>query len=372
MKILQVIVPGPMAGAEKSVLASTLGMRELGYDPLLLVVRERRKPQCADDFINDAKKCGLRTKSLDARGRIDPLFWIQLRDLLAGGGFDIVHAHGYKALTYLVSLKGHTSGLAATYHGATSHTTLSKWFEKIERLLFEKVDRLFVVSQASLSTLRKQGLKTDRVVVVPNMLPRSFATLLSKRKPHGDAWLKLLFLGRLSKEKGLDVLIAALESLPELPFRLKVVGDGPERTTISDQILRVGLDDKISLEGFQSDVISYLLDADALIMPSRTEGLPMSLIEAAVTGLPVIASQVGGIPEVITHDKNGLLVNPDRPDQLAEAIAKLHQGLDRYRKTCKKTAVEMQKRYCSAACCEKILAEYKQLLDQKSRTSITS
>ncbi len=366
MKILQVIAPGPMAGAEKSVLASTQGIHALGYDISLLAVRETRNPQCSEQFLAEARRCGLQTLSLHASGRIDPWLFLRMRSLLACMKYDVVHTHGYKSLTYLMPLKDHTRCLAATFHGATSHSTSSRLFEYIERALFERVDRLFVVSQGALSDLRSRGLRTNRVAVVPNMLTRSFLTSCRERKPSADSKLKLLFLGRLSTEKGLDVLLAALQMLPDLDYQLEVVGDGPLRTSISEQVDQAGLKNRIVFRGFQPDVIPYLLKADALIMPSRTEGLPMSLIEATTAGLPVIASRVGGIPEVITHNRNGLLVEPDRPDQLAKAIEKLHQNRLQYSHICIEQAQDMQNRFCSDQCCGQITAEYTKILTEKS------
>jgi glycosyltransferase involved in cell wall biosynthesis len=82
--------------------------------------------------------------------------------------------------------------------------------------------------------------------------------------------------------------------------------------------------------GFKTNIRDYLFDAHVLVMPSRTEGLPMALIEAAACGRPVVASRVGGIPEIVEHGVNGLLVEPDQVDALAAAIEEIGGNLNRF------------------------------------------
>jgi len=135
----------------------------------------------------------------------------------------------------------------------------------------------------------------------------------------------LVVVGRLHRDKGLDVLFEALGQLRQSGAASKciVVGDGPLRNELGLLVAANGLSAVVSFVGHRDDVRPYLAAADIFALPSRTEGLPYSLLEAISSGLPCIVSRVGGMPEVITNGVEGLLVPPESSTDLARAITKL-------------------------------------------------
>jgi len=126
-------------------------------------------------------------------------------------------------------------------------------------------------------------------------------------------------VGRLSDEKGMSFLIRAMgllrESIPEL--RLEILGDGPRRGELEALVSESELTSRVRFLGWQKDIKEHLIRWDLCVLPSLEEGFGMAAAEAMATGLPVIASRVGGIPEVIVNDKTGWLVEPGDPEELA-------------------------------------------------------
>jgi glycosyltransferase involved in cell wall biosynthesis len=131
--------------------------------------------------------------------------------------------------------------------------------------------------------------------------------------------------GRLSPEKGFDVLVAAAANIaknnPSAGFVL--FGDGPLQETLERQIMADGLVDRFILAGFRPDLDRFLPNLDMLVQSSLTEGLPNVLLEACAAGIPVVATAVGGTPEIIEDGLNGSLVPPGEPAALAERISAL-------------------------------------------------
>jgi len=146
-------------------------------------------------------------------------------------------------------------------------------------------------------------------------------------KPDRDnAGLRFVFVGRLSPEKGIEGLLEALASVrADLRPRLVLVGDGPLRATLERRIGDLGLRDQVDLLGrlAEAETLKEIAASDALVLPSFMEGLPIVLMEALSLGVPVIASRVAGIPELVADGETGLLFTPSNWSELAEAIERL-------------------------------------------------
>lgn len=149
--------------------------------------------------------------------------------------------------------------------------------------------------------------------------PEHFKFTEVKRKAR-----KLLYAGRLAHEKGLPVLFDSLKLLKEegYDYELTLVGDGGARKYLEDLACETGISDRLIFAGFanQDEVRNYMLQSDIFILPSLAEGVPVSLMEAMSCGIPVLATYVGGIVELIESEKTGLLVSPSDPIALKNAI----------------------------------------------------
>lgn len=167
---------------------------------------------------------------------------------------------------------------------------------------------------------------SGKIVIVPNATRKA---VFKKRDMMGDA-ANILFLGRLGPEKGVPQLVTALASLNGKPgWKATLAGDGAMKDTKA-AVERAGLGDRISVPGWvdSARVEALLHDANILVLPSLSENLPMSVIEALAHGAAVICTPVGALPDIIEHEKTGLLVEPGDAEGLASALGRLIEDPD--------------------------------------------
>jgi glycosyltransferase involved in cell wall biosynthesis len=133
----------------------------------------------------------------------------------------------------------------------------------------------------------------------------------------------IVAVGRLKAPKDFPTLIRALSGLRPDSFEAVIVGEGPDRPRLEEEIEALGLSGRVRLAGERRDVPELLAAADVFVLPSASEGLPVSVLEAMAAGLPVIASRVGGVPEQVSDGETGLLVEPGDPNELTAALDRL-------------------------------------------------
>lgn len=189
--------------------------------------------------------------------------------------------------------------------------------------LLSSADRIVVIAETWRSYALSIGLPAERVVLVHNGVPDRGVP--QRGQPSRDT-VTLLALGELGVRKGTDDLIAALASasLKTLPWQAVLAGNGPVETYRA-QIDAAGLSARVALPGWiDTAEVGRLLDrADVLLLPSYNEGLPLAILEALASGVPVISTPVGGIPDAVIDGETGLMVSPGDRDALAAAIGRL-------------------------------------------------
>jgi glycosyltransferase involved in cell wall biosynthesis len=196
-------------------------------------------------------------------------------------------------------------------------------YEYINRRALRNFDAVAAVSRPLGDELVRSGVPSERVHVVPNAWSRIGASLhrVTARQQLGldhDAFI-VGWVGRMSHEKGLDVFIDALASLNDVPIWACAIGDGPERSPQQRRAELSGTRERIRWTGLVREAGSYFRAFDALVLSSRTEGVPMVILEAMATQVPLVVTAVGGIPDVLSA-REALLVPSERPDLLASAI----------------------------------------------------
>jgi glycosyltransferase involved in cell wall biosynthesis len=216
-----------------------------------------------------------------------------------------------------------------TYHPRTAvHQLL------IDSLLARTATQVVAVAEAVReATSARTGLPQNRVMVISNPLPLEEIPLLSETEKRAKrAALKLgvtqpvvIAIGRLEPEKGFPILIkaarAVVQQLPHAAFL--IAGQGSMEAELHELVNGCGLDRSVQLLGFRQDVYELLQISDVLAMPSFSEGLPMVLLEAGGCRVPVVASSVGGIPELIAEGVNGILVPPGDSDVMGIRLLEL-------------------------------------------------
>jgi glycosyltransferase involved in cell wall biosynthesis len=183
-------------------------------------------------------------------------------------------------------------------------------------------DRVITVCSPSSAEALAAGFSPVQVAHIPNGVD----TACFKPGPDtGKRGNTITFIGRLDYLKGVDVLLQALRKLIDsrIPVHLDILGDGPERNKLEMMSQQLGINDAVTFHGAVHGVEPYLQQATMLVLPSLSEGMPNVVLEAMACGLPVIATRVGGIVDIIADGENGLLVDAQRPDQLYDAMKKL-------------------------------------------------
>jgi glycosyltransferase involved in cell wall biosynthesis len=245
---------------------------------------------------------------------------------------DIVHAHSSKAGA-LGRLAAAIAGVRiriftvhgwsfAAYGGLAGHLYL--WVERGFAQLTTSV--VCVADSARELGTAAGACREDRTVVIHNAV--DVGPLVPVRPDLGPP--RIVSVGRLAFPKDFSTLVEALADT-RADWRASLVGEGPLRAVIADDVRRHGLDKRIELLGTRADVPDLLASADIFVLSSRSEGFPVSILEAMAAALPVVATEVGGVAEAVLHGETGLLVPPGDPHALAEALERLlrDEGLRR-------------------------------------------
>ena len=174
------------------------------------------------------------------------------------------------------------------------------------------------LSRDGIAEARKIGVPPERITTIPNGVRVADAGALPQ-PPEGA----ILFVGVLRKQKGLDCLLTALARVGNAPWRLCLVGPGPEEPALQRMAQQLGVSDRVRFVGQVEDPSPYYRRASLFVLPSWAEGMSNALLEAMAFGLPVVATRVGGSVDVIEDGVTGLLVEPGDPEQLAAAMARV-------------------------------------------------
>jgi glycosyltransferase involved in cell wall biosynthesis len=191
----------------------------------------------------------------------------------------------------------------------------------MQRAAYACADRIVANADAVAERLRREGVPAHRIVVVRNGLD----TTPFQERSTGSSGHRIVMVANLRPEKGHDTLIdAAPAILARFPYaRFQLVGDGTERDRLERYAQSRNVAGAFTFVGHSDDVMAHLRRADLFVLPSRSEAFPNGVLEAMAAGLPVVASAVGGIPEVVHHNETGLLVAPGRADALANAVCRV-------------------------------------------------
>ncbi len=229
-----------------------------------------------------------------------------------------LHNHIAKSSCTVAMLATALSGIpfSFTLHGPDIFFEATHWRldEKIKRASFVACISDFCRSQAMAFSPPEDWSKLH--IIHCGVDPQRYTPT---PRPQGA---KLLFVGRLAAVKGLPVLFDALNILNTPDYSLAIIGDGPDRAMLDRMAREKGLEGAVNFMGYrsQSEVAEMLKDTDILVLPSFAEGVPVVLMEAMAAEVPVVATRIAGIPELVEDRKSGILVAPGRAIELAEAI----------------------------------------------------
>jgi glycosyltransferase involved in cell wall biosynthesis len=251
-------------------------------------------------------------------------------------GADVLCCHGYKA-DLLGRLAARRAGIpaVAVSRGWTGESLRMRCYEALDRFCLGWMDRVVCVSEGQAAKVRRAAVPEQKIAVIRNAVrPERFA---APRTQYREL-LRGFFTdppeqvvgaaGRLSPEKGFSVFIEAAAAVarqkPGVGFVL--FGEGRRRAALEAQVIGSRLEGRFVLAGFRGDLDELVPHLDLMVLPSFTEGLPNVLLEASAAGVPVVATAVGGTPEVVEDGVTGLLAPPGDPATLAARIIQVLDG----------------------------------------------
>jgi glycosyltransferase involved in cell wall biosynthesis len=370
LRVLHFLCTPDRAGVGEHAISLLIALRKYGFIPYIVAptpLLEAAKAELDRFYINRV-----------AMDMSSPLDWreiLRLSRLLKSERIDIVHCHMAIA-SFCASPAAWLSRVPVvieTTHGREiwregKRIKGSFWFDRqIGRL----IDKFIAVSDAVAKHLENnKRIARDKIIVIHNgrdlsqFKPVTPALAAEARAELGlNGQPVILMLARFSVEKGHALLIDSIRLLVRRWPRLIVLlaGDGPEEAEIKARCIHYGVHSNVMFLGYRSDTQRLFAAADVVVLPSRIEGLPLVAVEALAAGRPVIATAVGGTPEVVIHEETGLLVPPDNSICFAEALDRLLSDPELRVRLGTRGRALVEERYDVQMQIERTMALYRQL-----------
>ena len=372
MRVLHLIDSGGLYGAEKMLLTLVSEQMAAGLLPTVLSAGEtgiQNKP-----IEVEARRLGIpvipwrMNPGFNLKAARDILRWAQSEN------YQILHSHGYKfnVLMGLWPESIRKIPLIATLHGYVRAKRFTKaWvYETIDRLILARLRRVVLVSEAMKRQVPEKIARSSKTVVIPNGMSIGSIRESASSEPAEAVFGFLsrfdsivLGVGRLSAEKGFVRLLdafAVLRQSHEL-LGLIIIGEGKQRAALERQVSDLGLEDFVQLPGYVDEVPAVMKRSDVLCMPSLTEVLPITLLEAMAVGIPIVACDVGEIDKVLGHGAGGRIVRYEGASQLAGELAAVLDHKDSVDEQVEWARNRVETDYSANAMMESYLAVYRQV-----------
>jgi len=353
IKIVYIVGRLAGGGAEKLLLDLCRKIDKERFDVTVFVIQDNNPLQPM--FEN----AGIKLKFFGKQGKLDFSVVKRMAEQLKALKPQIVHTHLFAADFYggKAAKLARVPKIVSTKHDILYAGFWRHYFGKKARAGFDKV---IAISNATRDYLiDKEGLPFDKIELIyngidPNWFYQQNLDILQKEQ------IIIGSVGRLSKEKGHKHLIRACRFLRNIDWRLILVGDGPLHQELKTLTEFLGVEEKVKFTGFVDDVRPYLEQMDVFVLPSISEGLSLSILEAALAGKFIIATNVGGIPEIIKDKETGLLFTPKNIEQLV-----LHLNwVNDHRGEAQKMAARLQREVLEKFDINRVVKRYEEVYEK--------
>ena len=326
--IVHLIATNFYGGPEKQIVNHALHLDSRRFRFLLITFSER---DIRNELVDVARTHGLEVIELPVGSPFDPRLIKILANILKRHKAQLLCAHGYKAnvIGRLATWLCHIPQVVIS-RGWTAENRKIKIFEKIDRIFLRFSQHIVAVSDGQKQKIIAHGVTGRPLTVIRNAInlpvsPVEADQSLRRQLGLPDDALLVVSAGRLSPEKNQKVMIEVARQIVQHNSRVYfiVFGEGFLRSELEQQIVAFGLKERFLLPGFSSDLQALLPQIDIFMLPSFSEGLPNVVLEAFAARKPVLASAVGGTPEVVLDGISGFLTRPDDIDEMTKFLIKL-------------------------------------------------
>ena len=373
LKVMLFIEATTVNGAAKSLLNFCDTVTGLSAPVSVSIATFHRGPILELDspnaFVEAVRKRGIMTYVIPERRRFDHQLFRSIRAVIHRAAPDLVQTNNVKShfLIKAARVDKHCRWIAF-HHGYTATDLKIKCYNQLDRWSLRSAERVVTVCKAFEQQLAASGVPRNNIRVVHNSgkpigrLSEASLNQLRARLGLNAETKVLLSVGRLSREKGQADLITAAKALrqlrPALDFKIALVGSGPEQASLEVQTKRLSLQSKIVFACNEPDVTPFFNIADVFVLPSHTEGSPHVIFEAMGAGVPIVATRVGGVPEILQHDETAILAPPRRPELLATAIAQMLDANDAAQTCVSKARQVLEQKHSPEAYARSLLGIY--------------
>lgn len=337
IKVVDLVEALVVSGPAKNTLRFAVDRRERVELSIVTFIRSAAgnfEAASQNEFVSVARDLGIRVEMVRESGPFDLSVLGKLRRIVESQNVDIVQTHGIKS-HFLVSLFPRRNfRWIAYHHGYTSENLKMQFYRQFDRWSLKRSDLVVTVCDEFAKGLARQGVSRERVFVVHNSVKTDRNHCETKSRDEvNQRWKKspdemvVLAVGRLSTEKGHRYLIDAVSQMvrkkPDLKMQVLIAGMGPADSELKEQVSKNGLHERVKLVGHCPDVSEIFSIADLFVLPSLSEGSPNVLLESMAAKVPIVATNVGGVPEHVSHGETAILVPPADSESLANAMTEL-------------------------------------------------
>jgi glycosyltransferase involved in cell wall biosynthesis len=330
MRLLAVIEAYSITGPAKNLLEFARLAQEDIETTIVTYTREADR----NLFVDTARAQGTPVEVIRERGVYDRQIFRTLSEIASRLRPDLLQTHAVKS-HFLARCAGlpRTTPWVAFHHGYTWPTLKARAYNQLDRWSLKAARKVVTVSMPFRDELIAHGVEPAHIEIVHNAIAPDWGSWFRDPARAGDLRARLgidtdrnviLIVGRLSREKDHVTLIEAIARLrPELKPCLLIVGEGPERGVIEDRIRSLNLTNSVKLTGQQDSAEPYYGIAKAAVLSSLSEGSPNALLEAMAAGVPIVATRVGGVPEIVADGESALLLEPRDIPAMSSALARI-------------------------------------------------
>lgn len=346
IRVLQVINSLQVGGAEALLKNFTLQAKK--HNKFNIEICVLYSPGM---FKEEIEKAGIHIWEFGLNFKYNLISVIKLISLIKNRKYDIVHVHLFPANVFaaLASLfLPKNIKWVFSEHSIYNRRRSSKIFKILDAFTYGCYSKVICVSkQVQFALIEWLPNLKRKSVVISNAVPVPDLSNWSPVKKYD-----ILFIGRLTKAKGVDVLLKAIYILKEKyqkEIKAVIVGEGCLGEKLKELVVELGIDKEVKFLGVRRDIERFMKSARLFVLPSRWEGLPLTILEAMSCRMNIIATKVGGIPEVIENGEEGILISPEDPEALAKAIIELLKdeelriklGFNAFKKVKEKYSIEV-------------------------------
>lgn len=317
-KVLQIINSLSMGGAEKLLVDFVLTAKnKYRWNMDILTLFD------ANSFRVELNKANIKVRNLGLPHKYALWCLPKLIKEIKKGGYSCIHVHLFPANFYVATASlflREKIAIIFTEHSIWNRRRSFRVFKILDRFIYSRFRKIVCVSEIVRRELIKWlPLLSKKTIVISN------GVALPKMNMKAEKKFDLIFVGRLIKAKGIDILLDAISKLKEdgIIIKIAIVGDGPLRFLLQEKVVNLGIENMTVFLGARKDVPNLMQQSKFFVLPSRWEGLPLTILEAMGLGIPIIATQVGGVIDVIRNGKEGILLPKENPVALKNAVLSL-------------------------------------------------